>query len=222
MVHFLSILCLATVASSIKVTINSGDIVGRTLLNVDRFLGIPYAQPPINEFRFRAPQALNTSLGTFKCPEVPPACVQTPQNPDEIVNAATTTLLNLHNPALSAVENESEDCLTIDIYRPASNDTVARSKLLPVFFWIHGGGFTGGGSQLYSGDKIVKFSMDMQEPILFVAPNYRLGVFGFLPGNEIKLEGSSNAGLKDQRLALQWIQDNISQFGGDPERVTIV
>ncbi|KAF9694710.1 hypothetical protein EKO04_007700 [Ascochyta lentis] len=62
----------------------------------------------------------------------------------------------------------------------------------------------------------------MGEPILFVAPNYRLDVFRFMPGNEIKLEGSSNVGLKDQRLALQWVQDNIAQFGGDPEKVTIV
>ncbi|KAJ4341940.1 hypothetical protein N0V95_007065 [Ascochyta clinopodiicola] len=222
MVNFLIGLTFATVVSSIEVIINSGNIVGHTVSGVDRFLGIPYAQPPINDLRFRPPQALNTSLGIFECPETPPACLQTPQNPVEILNAATETLQGLDNPALFPIEKETEDCLTLDIVRPASNYSARRSTLLPVLFWIHGGGFMNGATQLYPGDKIVKFSMDMGEPILFVAPNYRLGVFGFMPGNEIKAEGSSNAGLKDQRLALHWVHDNIARFGGDPDRVTIV
>ena len=68
--------------------------------------------------------------------------------------------------------------------------------------------------------RIVKQSVDLKQPVIFVAINYRLGGFGFLPGKEVSAAGVSNLGLRDQRLALEWVQENIAEFGGDPEKVS--
>ncbi|RDW85951.1 hypothetical protein BP5796_04276 [Coleophoma crateriformis] len=82
-------------------------------------------------------------------------------------------------------------------------------------------GFDTGATQQYEGAVLIKKSIDMEHPILFVAVNYRVGAFGFLAGKEVQAEGVSNLGFYDQRLGLQWVQDNIAAFGGDPEKVTI-
>ena len=84
---------------------------------------------------------------------------------------------------------------------------------------IFGGAFAIGGTQLYDGTRIIKQSVDLGQPVIYVAMNYRLGGFGFLPGRQVSEDGSSNLGLRDQRLALEWVQDNIAAFGGDPDKV---
>ncbi|TEA19605.1 Lipase 4 [Colletotrichum sidae] len=113
----------------------------------------------------------------------------------------------------------SEDCLTLNVVRPAGKP----KKPLPVLVWIFGGGlYTGSiADPQYNLSGIVKVSQDMGEPIISVAMNYRLNMYGFLQTPQLLAEGSSNAGLLDQRLALRWIQENIAAFGGDPDRVTI-
>ncbi|CAG9768554.1 unnamed protein product [Ceutorhynchus assimilis] len=103
----------------------------------------------------------------------------------------------------------SEDCLTMNVYAPKN------AKNLPVMVWIHGGGFTGGESlrRVYGPDFF------LNEGVIMVALNYRLGIFGFMTTQDKTVSG--NWGLKDQILALQWVQENIRQFGGDPDKVTI-
>lgn len=123
--------------------------------------------------------------------------------------------------AFDSVAPTSEDCLYLDILRPAT----ARPEQapLPVMVWIHGGGWaTGSGTDpRYNGSFLVQNSMEMETPIIYVSINYRLGTFGFLAGSAIEEAGLTNNGLRDQRQALIWIQENIAAFGGDPDRVTI-
>ena len=116
------------------------------------------------------------------------------------------------------VTKAGEDCLSLNIRRPTG--TKADDKL-PVLVWIFGGGFELGSSTMYDGAPLVTNSIDMDMPIVFVAINYRVGGFGFMPGAEILADGSANLGLLDQRRGLEWVADNIEAFGGDPDKVTI-
>lgn len=102
-----------------------------------------------------------------------------------------------------------EDCLYMNIYTPARNE----SELLPVIFWIHGGGFQYGTSSTYG----AKFLIDRD--LILVTINYRVGPFGFLSTGDDIVPG--NMGLKDQTLALRWVSENIRYFGGDPDRITL-
>lgn len=103
--------------------------------------------------------------------------------------------------------------------RPAGYE----GKKLPVGVYIHGGGFQNGGGpdQRYNLSFIVDQSVSIEKPILAVSLNYRLSMWGFASSNELAREGLLNIGLRDQRLALHWIQENIAAFGGDPKKVTI-
>ena len=121
-------------------------------------------------------------------------------------------------PLLQTVTNAGEDCLTVNVQRPAGTKADAK---LPVLFWIFGGGFELGSTAMYDGASLVAESVAQGKPIVFVAVNYRVGGFGFMPGKEVLEDGSANLGLLDQRLGLQWVADNIAAFGGDPEKVTI-
>lgn len=120
--------------------------------------------------------------------------------------------------AAYSVGDISEDCLTLNVIRPTGNHTN-----LPVLVWIFGGGLYAGSTYdpQYNLSGIVKVSQDMGQPIIAVDLNYRLGMWGFLQTPGLVAEGSSNAGLMDQRLALHWIQENIASFGGDPSRVVV-
>jgi carboxylesterase type B len=111
-----------------------------------------------------------------------------------------------------------EDCLSINVVRPSN----ATGKL-PVAFWIYGGGFSQGSSAWpsYNLSWLVNSSQALGKPIIGVSFNYRLGVLGFLAGSELAAEGNINLGLLDQRVALQWVKENIAAFGGDPTQVTI-
>jgi carboxylesterase type B len=135
---------------------------------------------------------------------------------DNIPSDALGIILN--TPLFQAATNAGEDCLTVNVQRPAG--TTSESKL-PVLFWIFGGGFELGSTQMYDGTSLVAESVAQGKPVVFVAVNYRVGGFGFMPGKEILADGSANLGLLDQRLGLQWVADNIASFGGDPDKVTI-
>lgn len=115
--------------------------------------------------------------------------------------------------------NFGEDCLTVDIQRPANTSSSAK---LPVLFWIFGGGFEFGSTSALDGSNLVKKGVALGEPFIYVAVNYRIGGFGFLAGKELADEGATNLGLRDQRLGLQWVQENIAAFGGDPDKVTVM
>ncbi len=186
---------------------------------VEQFPGIPFAQPPVGPLRLKPPQPLTGPLGTIHATENGKACPQFVFS-DTINDAIPTAEIGLllNTPLFQTVLNAVEDCLVINVQRPAG--TTADSKL-PVIFWIFGGGFEIGWNSMYDGASCVKKSVAEGKPIIFVAVNYRVAGFGFLPGAEILADGSSNLGLLDQRLGLQWVADNIAAFGGDPDSVTI-
>lgn len=87
--------------------------------------------------------------------------------------------------------------------------------------WFHRGGFSSGSAPIYPGSSLVLRSIKLAQPIIFVSVNYRLGGFGFLAGDELADEKNTNLGLRDQRLGMEWVQENIEAFGGDPSKVTI-
>lgn len=153
-----------------SVTINDGTVKGSSLLGVDSFKGIPYAQPPVGGLRLRPPQPLNSSYGTISAIGVPPGCPQfyAQVKPDLLLSNVLGTLLN--TPLLQKVTSQNEDCLTINVQRPAGLGPDAK---LPVLFWIFGGGFEVGATQLYDGTSIVQRSVANGEPVIFVAVNYR-------------------------------------------------
>ncbi len=157
-----------------------------------RFLGIPFARPPVGARRFRAPEPPEPWTGVRDASRF---AASAPQNPSPL-------------PGM-AVGEQSEDCLYLNVYTPRADG--ARR---PVLFWIHGGGFTGGsGSQaLYEGSRLAA-----RGDVVVVTINYRLGALGYL-----SLPGvTPNLGQLDQIAALRWVRDNVAAFGGDPENVTI-
>lgn len=118
-------------------------------------------------------------------------------------------------------QGQSEDCLLLDVLVPSSQttgDSSSSKQLLPVMVQIHGGGYTVGNAQSYPGDALVHAS---KGGLIYVSIQYRLGIFGFLAGRDVAENGVQNAGLWDQRLALEWVQRHIAAFGGDPDQVTI-
>ncbi|KAJ4009873.1 hypothetical protein NW752_009047 [Fusarium irregulare] len=168
--------------------------------NQDFFLGIPFAEPPVGDLRFRNPRPYDQSWkGTRDASKYSPACVG-------------------YGPSQLGY-NTSEDCLYLNVIRPSGYS----NKKLPVAVWIHGGGYyQGSGVDLrYNLTFIVEQSVKIGQPIMAVSMNYRLGAFGFLNSAEAFETGDSNMGFRDQRLSLHWIQENIGAFGGDPSKVTI-
>lgn len=183
------------------VTIRNGTLAGKYLptFDQDAFLGIPFAQPPVGPLRFRWPQSINSTFnGTYDATKYGYSCYQYGTN-----------------------FNLSEDCLTLNVVRPTG--AMSNGRKLPVLVWIYGGGLYAGSTAdpQYNISGIVRNSQDTNTPVIGVSINYRLGVWGFLQSPQVLAEGSSNAGLLDQRMALRWIQENIGAFGGDPEQVTI-
>jgi carboxylesterase type B len=113
----------------------------------------------------------------------------------------------------------SEDCLYLNVIRPCGYE----NEDLPVGVWIHGGGLYMGGSRdlRYNLSFIVENSVSIGKPIIGVSIGYRLSAWGFLQSEEVSGAGQTNMGLRDQRLALHWLQENIGAFGGDPSKVVI-
>lgn len=203
-----------------SVTISSpiATVVGQRSDGLERFDGIPFAKPPVGTLRLRPPQPIQTKLGTIQATGTPRSCPQfyvSIESKDILVSLVGETL-NL--PFFQEVTDAGEDCLTLNIIRPEGTTSESR---LPVLFWIYGGGFEFGSTAIYDGSSLVSSAIDTNMPLIFVAANYRVGGFGFMPGREILQDGSGNLGLLDQRLGLQWVADNIEAFGGDPDKVTI-
>ncbi|KAI1776721.1 alpha/beta-hydrolase [Hypoxylon cercidicola] len=170
----------------------------------DIFLGIPYAQDTGGANRFRIPQSLDeTWNGTREAKAYGPGC------PDYIIPA-------------SELHGMGEDCLSINIVRPAglSPNSTAR---LPVMFWIHGGAYQYGGSAqpVYNLTYIVQKSVEIGMPVIGVSINYRKGAWGNMYSIEIQGSGNTNLALRDMRKALAWVQENIENFGGNSSSVTI-
>lgn len=193
-------------------------VAGTSSRGVESFKGIPFAQPPVGQLRLKPPQPLTSALGKVDGTGNPKACPQFFFSVDNSQFPTNVLGKLLNTPLFQAVTNAGEDCLTINVQRPAGTKP---GDKLPVLFWIFGGGFELGSTQMYDGTSLVAESVAQGKPIVFVAVNYRVGGFGFLPGKEILADGSANLGLLDQRLGLQWTAENVAAFGGDPDKVTI-
>ena len=165
----------------------------------DVFLGIPYAEPPLGNLRFTLPKKFRSEKSELYVGE----------NPDlNPYYGSTCTQMNF-NEELEG----TEDCLHLNIYAPKIPEITQK---LPVMVWIHGGGFFAGSSSpsFYGPDYFMDYN------VILVAINYRLGPLGFLTLENDEMPG--NLGMHDQILALQWVQENIGRFNGDPENVTII
>ncbi|ODQ81368.1 hypothetical protein BABINDRAFT_12593 [Babjeviella inositovora NRRL Y-12698] len=221
-----------TLASSInglllgpQIQLPDGDTITgnyETLNNLESYLGIPFAAPPVGDLRFRPPQAYNGSLNGFQALTYGPSCPQMDPTAGgaAVVGALPNDVVSLvmQTPLFGAILPLAEDCLTLNVYRKRGLSSTAK---LPVMFWIFGGGFEIGGSSTYTPEQLMAQGALQGQDFIYVSINYRLAAFGFLGGKEVKAEGSGNVGLLDQRLALQWVADNIAAFGGDPSKVTI-
>ncbi|KAJ7144316.1 Alpha/Beta hydrolase protein [Mycena epipterygia] len=159
------------------------------------------------ELRFRAPQPPKTVTGVLNATTQPDQCFQAADG--------TSATNPLEARAVSTIS--SEDCLFLSVYFPSDAEGVPEGPL-PVIVWIHGGGYLSGSASMYRGTDLLQQS---NRGVVVVTIQYRLGVFGFLPGAEVKKNGTLNAGLLDQEFALRWVNQHISKFGGDPEKVTI-
>ncbi|KAJ7442644.1 Alpha/Beta hydrolase protein [Mycena latifolia] len=171
-------------------------------LNITSFLGIRYAAPPTGNLRWRAPAPPAKVGGVQLAYSDPPKCYQ------GTFGASPT------NPLAARDSVETEDCLFLSVYSPALNST----KPLPTIVWIHGGGYFLGSAGDYNGAELVQES---SREVVVVVIQYRLGLFGFLAGQQVKDDGALNAGLLDQDFALRWVHKHIRKFGGDPEKVAI-
>ncbi|ESO82688.1 hypothetical protein LOTGIDRAFT_184457, partial [Lottia gigantea] len=163
----------------------------QTQSEIASFLGIPYAESPTGNRRFLKPVRKAKFTETFNASLYGPSCPQS-------------------SPAFQ-YDRIDEDCLNLNIHTP---DVMDDGRKFTVMIWIHGGGFILGNGRVFGGKELAVYGQ-----VVVVTINYRLGVFGFL--NTEGADVDANAGLYDQHLAIQWVHDNIADFGGDPTRVTI-
>ncbi|XP_030060311.1 fatty acyl-CoA hydrolase precursor, medium chain isoform X1 [Microcaecilia unicolor] len=176
--------------------------VNGTDRRVEAYLGIPFAKPPVGPLRFSPPQPAEPWNGVRNATSDPPMCLQKMDIMD---------LLKEFTKADFPTFTVSEDCLFLNIYTPAHRK---KKSKLPVMVWIHGGGLTSGGASIYDGSVLSAY-----ENVVMVPIQYRLGLLGFFSTGEEHALG--NWGFLDQLAALRWIQENIEDFGGDPDSVTI-
>lgn len=182
---------------------SEGPVRGKEATNAPTctYKGIPYAQPPLGELRLKAPQPPAKRGEVFNAFEFSPSCWQNEQM--AIMSGGKSVSF-------------SEDCLTLNIFRPA------KEGKFPVMFWIHGGGYVQGASnyELYHGETLAGKS-----DVVVVTINYRLGALGFMALPQLAEEDPShstgNYGMLDTIQALKWVKENIKNFGGDPDNITI-
>jgi len=182
------------------VATESGAVRGVAAAGARRFLGIPYAAPPVGPLRWRPPRPAASWDGVRDATALGTACPQT-------------------IPVVDAVVGDDEDCLTLNVVTP---DPAPRGA--PVLVWLHGGGFISRDSlfaRVTLGDRLAA-----EEGVIVVSLHYRLGQLGFLAHPALSAEDpshptSGNYGIEDQAAALAWVRRNVASFGGDPENVTL-
>ncbi|KAF9460345.1 Alpha/Beta hydrolase protein [Collybia nuda] len=211
----LSISLVAIASFLFQGHIASGDIIdtgyakylgNRTLPNTVAYLGVPYAEPPLGERRFRAPLPLNT---TRIAQTANGAAIDARSYPDFCIQGT----IGLEGDAGGA---GSENCLKVNIYTPVG---ARRGSNLPVLVYIHGGGYIFGNPRNWPFDHWVQQSPN----VVIVSVYYRLSSFGFMSVPEFSDStiGDFNAGFQDQIQALRWVKEHIASFGGNPNKVTI-
>jgi acetyl esterase/lipase len=193
----LAVPCLAADPSAPTVRIAAGMLAGASADGVQRFLGIPYAAPPVGALRWQPPLPPASWSGVRQASAFGPACPQ---------------------PEIRAFGNipgpQSEDCLYLNVWAPAS---AATDRLRPVMVWLYGGAHRIGAASLpyYDGTSLAR------RGVVLVSFNYRLGYLGYFAHPALGTDGGGNFGLLDEIAALKWVQANIAAFGGDPKNVTI-
>lgn len=194
------------------VEIESGELVGSYASSkVRSFLGIPYAEKPTGELRFLAPQPASAWSKPRKATQFAASCIQS-------------------RDSIFADQDQDEDCLYLNVWAPARTP----KQGLPVFVWFHGGDHASGSASEPLTKRAGKHAAEpvpwgdgtslAQRGMVVVSVNYRLGPLGFLAHKQIaKAEGGTfgNQGLRDQQLALRWVQENVAAFGGNSDNVTI-
>jgi para-nitrobenzyl esterase len=199
----------STAAQARVIPTDKGPIRGIETPTVNKYLGIPYAAPPVGELRWQPPQPLQRWHGPREATQFGGHCAQ-PASP-------------------FGTETTNEDCLYLNVFTPSKQAQKAdkkqskaggpKPKRLPVMVWIHGGALVVGESDDYDPTRLV------EQGAIVVTLNYRLGFLGFLAHPALSAESadhaSGNYGLMDQQAALRWVQRNIKRFGGDPDNVTI-
>jgi len=173
------------------------------------FRGIPFAEPPIENNRWQSPKPISSPLKIIDARKFKPACMQD----NYMINWYKEVVESFGNDpsVFNGFEKASEDCLYLNIWTNSINSDSKK----PVMVWVHGGGYAGGWSYEpnYFGHKLAT------KDVVVVTIAYRLNIFGYFIHPEMKNE-TGNFGLEDQIMALQWIKDNISFYGGDPENIT--
>ncbi|KAF8845026.1 alpha/beta-hydrolase [Paxillus ammoniavirescens] len=207
-----------SVASPPTVALDNGTFTGVVSAGVNKFLGIPYAQPPTGGLRFQPTQPISSYSGNYTATEYGPACIQQAVDIPQSMYDAGHNVVKEVEQVYTAASPSSEDCLSINVITPSN---VAPGSKLPVVVWFHGGSFQVGSSSAVDGSVIVQRSLTINEPVIYVSMNYRLNAFGFLAGLEVLDADVGNLGLRDQREALQWVQKYIGAFGGDASKVTM-
>ncbi len=191
-----------------EITVTGGKISGAKSGDTHIYKGIPFAAPPVGNLRWKAPQAVVPWQDVKPCTAFGPS----PMQADPVPFSMWTEEFIIPKKPMS------EDCLYLNVWSSAKKNTESR----PVVVWIYGGGFMSGGTAvpLYDGEALAK------KGIIVVSINYRVGIFGFFAHPELSAESGHNAsgnyGLLDQVAALQWVQQNIAAFGGNPNNVTIM
>ncbi|KAF8073585.1 carotenoid ester lipase precursor [Lyophyllum atratum] len=201
-----------------SVQLDSATVTGTTSGLSSKFLGIPFAKPPIGDLRFRLPQPIPAYAASFAATSYGLSCPQQSVTLPIVSGLVADAVDFIVNSIYGVAFPDSEDCLTLNVVKPA---TATPSSKLPVVVWIFGGGFELGGTSLYDGGVIVDRSVELGSPVIYMSMNYRVTGFGFLASKEVKDAGVGNLGLQDQREALRWVQKYIGAFGGDPSKVTI-
>lgn len=203
------------------------------------FSNIRYAQPPTGDLRFRAPKLpvkdrsqVFTGEKNRICPQANPAWLATaelflPQyfagktnfSPADFNTSSSTNALPAQDPATT------EDCLFLDVHVPKKifDKRGKKGKGAPVLVQIYGGGYTSGDKRSVGNPAglLQRAQNNDNAGLIYVSLNYRLGAFGWLSGPTFQEDGTANAALYDQRMALFWVREHIAKFGGDPERVTV-
>ncbi|KAL2916337.1 hypothetical protein HK105_204093 [Polyrhizophydium stewartii] len=192
---------------SATVEIDAGIIKGKfsSDYTVASFYNIPYAAPPVGNLRFRPPQPAAAFKGTYDATKMGNSCMQGPA--PQFYGGVN--------------QNNSEDCLNLNIFVPTEGVVAGDLLNLPVVVYIYGGGFNDGYNNMpiYDGAALIKAQPLFGRSII-VVPNYRTNIFGFATSNELLAEGGVNVGLLDQKAVFEWVRNNIGNFGGDPNKVT--
>ena len=202
---FIIAIVISTIAQAqtgVRVTTQNGVLEGTETSGIKVFKGIPFAQPPVGELRWKAPKPVEPWTDVRQCKEYGPNPMQEALFGD--MNFGTDKM--------------SEDCLYLNIWTPAKD----KDDRLPVVIYFNGGGLMAG-----SGSEPRYAGMSMaRKGVIGITANYREGIFGFFAHPQLSAEtpykGSGNYGFMDQQAAIRWVKDNIKAFGGDPARITIL